>query len=85
MSVSDAHPVTGLTEEEAARRAANGESNRRGAEPGKTVGQIVASNLFTFFNGLNVLLALALALVGSFHNMLFMGVVISNTVIGTVQ
>ena len=53
--------------------------------PGKTVWQIIAGNLFTPFNGLNVALALCLALVGSWRNMLFMGVVISNTLIGTVQ
>ena len=32
-----------------------------------------------------MLLALALALVGAWRNMLFMGVVVSNTLIGTIQ
>ena len=76
--------LSGLTEAEAARRIAAGEGNRAAADDGRTPLQIVAKNLFTLFNLLNVLLALALALVGAWRNMLFMGVVISNTLIGTV-
>ncbi|NLB90463.1 MAG: HAD-IC family P-type ATPase, partial [Clostridiales bacterium] len=43
------------------------------------------SHVFTFFNLLNLLLALALLLVGSYKNMLFLGVVLSNTFIGIFQ
>ena len=74
-------PSTGLDDRQAARRKKNIVTET----PDKTVWQIIASNLFTPFNGLNVLLALSLALVGSWRNMLFMGVVISNTCIGTFQ
>ncbi|MBR3765196.1 MAG: HAD-IC family P-type ATPase [Clostridia bacterium] len=74
-------PSTGLTEEQAASRPKNIVTDAAG----KTVWQIIAGNLFTPFNGLNAALALCLALVGSWRNMLFMGVVISNTLIGTVQ
>jgi len=74
-------PAAGLTDQEAAGRKPNTVTE----QPGKSVWQIIAGNLFTPFNGLNVALALCLALVGSWHNMLFMGVVISNTLIGTVQ
>lgn len=75
----------GLTRQEAAKRLAEGRGNRQTAEPGKSVGQIVAQNLFTLFNLLNFALAICLALVGSWRNMLFLGVVFSNTLIGTVQ
>ena len=75
----------GLSEAEAAKRLAAGQGNRQSAEPGKSVAQIVASNLFTLFNLLNFALAFCLALVGSWRNMLFLGVVFSNTLIGTVQ
>lgn len=78
-------PPEGLTGAEAARRAAAGQSNRQTAEPGKSVPRIVADNLFTLFNLLNFALAGCLALVGSWRNMLFLGVVFSNTLIGTVQ
>lgn len=75
----------GLTEAEAAVACEEGRSNRVKGDPGKSVGQIILSNLLTPFNGLNAALAICLALVGSYRNMLFMGVVLSNTLIGTVQ
>ena len=78
-------PKEGLTQAEAEKRAAAGQSNRQTAEPGKSVPRIVADNLFTLFNLLNFALAFCLALVGSWKNMLFLGVVFSNTLIGTVQ
>ena len=78
-------PPEGLTGEEAAKRAAEGNGNRQGAQPGKSVARIVSDNLFTLFNLLNFALAACLALVGSWRNMLFLGVVFSNTLIGTIQ
>lgn len=78
-------PDTGLTEAEAQRRREQGLSNEVTADPGKSVGQILRENLLTLFNLLNVALAVCLALVGSWRNMLFLGVVVSNTLIGTVQ
>lgn len=80
-----ATPATGLTEEEAARRAEMGLDNRHKADAGKSVGQILAGNFFSLFNMLNFALAACLILVGSYRNMLFLGVVFSNTLIGTVQ
>ncbi|MBR6184925.1 MAG: HAD-IC family P-type ATPase [Clostridia bacterium] len=68
---------------EALRRA--GKGNEIQNNQGKTVGQILKGNLFTFFNLLNVLLALALLLVGSYRNMTFMFIIVINVLIGTVQ
>ncbi len=78
-------PMEGLTQAEAEKRSAAGQGNRQTADPGKSVPRIVADNLFTLFNLLNFALAFCLALVGSWKNMLFLGVVFSNTLIGTVQ
>ena len=78
-------PPEGLSPAEAAARAENGQANRQTTDRGKTVPQIVGENLFTLFNLLNFALAFCLALVGSWRNMLFLGVVFSNTLIGTVQ
>lgn len=78
-------PHGGLTQQEAARRRAAGQSNASKADEGKTLWQIICENLFTLFNLLNLCLAAALLAVGSYRNMLFMGVVISNTLIGTIQ
>ena len=78
-------PPSGLTEAEAQARHEAGLGNVMHGGRGKGVGQILRENLLTLFNGLNLALAVCLALVGSWRNMLFMGVVISNTLIGTVQ
>ncbi|MBQ8536211.1 MAG: HAD-IC family P-type ATPase, partial [Clostridia bacterium] len=78
-------PPEGLTHREAADRMARGLDNRPVKDPGKSVGRILADNLFTLFNLLNLVLAVSLALVGSWRNMLFMGVVLSNLFIGTFQ
>ena len=78
-------PPEGLTSAEVRRRAEAGQSNRQTEQSGKSVYKIIADNLFTFFNLLNFALAACLALVGSWRNMLFLGVVFSNTLIGTVQ
>lgn len=78
-------PRGGLTRQEAARRHAAGQGNGSKADEGKTLGQIICENLFTLFNLLNLALAAALLAVGSYRNLLFMGVVLSNTLIGTVQ
>lgn len=71
----------GLTEVEAAKRPRNKTSEK----PDKPLGQIVLSNLLTLFNLLNFGLAACLMLVGSWRNMLFLGVVFSNLAIGTIQ
>ncbi len=78
-------PPEGLTTAEAEKRAAEGQGNRQTEQPGKSVARIVSDNLFTLFNLLNFALAACLALVGSWRNMLFLGVVFSNTLIGTIQ
>ncbi|MBR6028263.1 MAG: HAD-IC family P-type ATPase [Clostridia bacterium] len=78
-------PRTGLTDEEARERVKAGMSNARPKDEEDSVLRILARNLFTLFNLLNVVLAVALALVGAWRNMLFLGVVVSNTLIGTVQ
>ena len=75
----------GLSALEADERMKSGRGNRSPRDQGKSVGRILFENIFTFFNLLNIFLALCLILVGSYRNMLFLGVVISNTVIGTVQ
>ena len=76
---------TGLTPEEVATRQRDGLSNKVKADSGKSVWQILMSNFFTLFNLLNFALAACLLLVGSYRNMLFLGVVFSNTLIGTIQ
>lgn len=51
----------------------------------KSIGQIIMGNFFTLFNFLNLCLGLAIFLVGEYKNLLFLGVVICNTFISTIQ
>ena len=53
--------------------------------PTKSIRRIMSDNFFTLFNFLNFGLALAIALVGAYKNMLFIGTVIFNIIISTVQ
>ena len=86
LAVLEAPAETGLTDDQAAERAGAGWANLPVEPPTRTVGQIVRSNLFTYFNAIFVLLASALIAVRSpITNVLFMGVVIVNAVIGIVQ
>ena len=75
----------GLTDEQVAARRDAGQSNKLPSTGGKTIGQIIAGNLFTFFNLLNILIFFLILLTGLYANTLFMGVIISNVLIGIIQ
>lgn len=75
----------GLTSAEVQERIARGQVNGNTDVKTKSIKKIILEHSITLFNILNILLALAVALVGSFKNMLFMGIVFSNTLIGVVQ
>ena len=51
----------------------------------KTRAQIIRSHTITYFNILNFILAGLIILSGQYKNMLFMGIVISNSLIGIIQ
>ena len=51
----------------------------------KSILEIMANNIFTLFNFLNLGLGLAIFLVGSYKNLIFLGVVICNTLISIIQ
>lgn len=74
-----------LSTEEARRLAAQGKANIPPKSASKSVWQIWLSNLFTFYNMLNIVLAVLVATTGSYRNMLFLGIVICNFFIGTIQ
>lgn len=75
----------GLTSAEAARLAAEGKANAMPKSRENGVLEILRRNVLTLFNLLNLGLAALLLWVGSHRDMLFMGVVISNVLIGVVQ
>lgn len=77
--------LMGLTDEEVAERVAAGKVNRNADVKTKSVSQILREHTFTFFNAVNLVLAILVLVTGQYRNMLFMGVVISNLLIGIVQ
>ena len=83
--VAEASADAGLTADEVRVRVGEGLTNKPVDPPSKTVGQIIFSNVFTYFNMLFCGLALCVALVQSWLDLAFMGVVVINTVIGIVQ
>ena len=83
--ILQADPAAGLSNAQAAERLAAGYGNTPPKSPGKTAAQIVAENVFTFFNGLFFLFAALLIAAGAWNNLLFLGVVLFNTTIGIVQ
>ncbi len=79
--MNNTDPKQGLTTEEARKR----EKNKIKDESSRSYKAIFLQNTFTFFNIVNFALAALVFMTGSYRNMLFLGVVLSNMVIGIVQ
>lgn len=75
----------GLTDEEVKQRQDEHLVNYDTTVPTKSIKKILYDNFFTLFNFLNLFLGIAVFLVGSYKNMLFLGIVIINTAISTIQ
>ena len=75
----------GLTDAEVRQRIEQGLVNHNSDIKSKSIKRIVLENLITPFNILNFVLAVMILIVGSYKNLLFMGVIICNIFIGTVQ
>ena len=84
--VLETDALTGLTQAQARERAAAGWANLPIDPPGKTVEQIVFTNVFTYFNMLFFLLAACvLVFGGTWQNAMFLGVIFANIAIGIIQ
>ena len=78
--------MTGLTSEEVKSRIAEGKQNRvPGRKTGRTVPEIILTNVFTFFNLLNIFFFVLILLVGAYKNGLFIFTIVFNTLIGIIQ
>ena len=75
----------GLTEKEAEELRNSGRGTRSSGRTDKSTAAIIVNNVFTLFNLLNLALGVCLFLVGSYRNMLFLLVAVSNTLISIVQ
>ena len=74
----------GLTSRQVEELTANGQKNALLASALKH-GKILYESFFTLFNLLNFLIAIALALVGAWSNMVFILIILLNLVIGIAQ
>ena len=75
----------GLSTSEVEKRIKDGKVNYDTTTPSKSIKQILIENTCTLFNFINLVLAVLVIIVGSYKNILFLGVVISNTLISTIQ
>jgi len=75
----------GLTSEQVNKQIKKGYVNYDTNIKTKSIGQIILYNSFTLFNILNLCLGVLIFFVGSYKNLLFLGVVICNTLISIVQ
>ncbi len=78
-------PARGLSGEEVSAREEQGLVNQMDSSGIRSTGDIIRSHTLTYFNFLNLFLGAIVFMTGSYKNMLFLGVVICNTVIGIVQ
>ena len=77
--------IKGLTSKQVEERKQKGLVNYKTDVKTKSIGQIITTNFFTLFNFLNLGLGLAIFMVGEYKNLLFLGVVVCNTFISTIQ
>ncbi len=75
----------GLTEAQVKQRKEKGLTNYDTTVPTKSIQKILQDNFISLFNILNLILGIAVFLVGSYKNMFFLGIVIINTAISTYQ
>ena len=83
--LSPVNPELGLTDEQVAERKERGLVNVTEKKGIRSTGQIIFSHTVTYFNFLNIFLGVLVFLTGQYKNMLFLGVIICNSVIGIVQ
>lgn len=77
--------LTGLSQKEVKARVQKGLVNEVTVSTEKTTWQIIQSNVFTYFNFIFFVLAVLLVIVQSWNNLLFLPIVIINSLIGIVQ
>lgn len=76
---------SGLSSAQVSQRIRDGFSNKPVDSPSKSIKEIIADNVFTYFNLIFAILAALLILVGSYRDLTFMPIIISNTLIGIIQ
>ena len=80
-----ADPDCGLTSEQVELRRSAGYDNAPADPPSKSVGEIVADNVFTYFNFIFLVLAGLIIYSKNYRDLSFMPIIVANTLIGIVQ
>ena len=75
----------GLSDEEVKQRIEDKLTNSTKTKTSKTYFSIFVKNIFTFFNMLWLLIAIALFVVGSYSDLIFLFVIVANTAIAIIQ
>lgn len=78
-------PAQGLSDAQVQERMDAGCVNTQEERITKSYEEIFRDNVFTLFNLINAILAGLIIFIGSFKNLLFLGVVLSNLIIGIFQ
>ncbi len=77
--------IKGLTDEEVKQRIEEGKVNKSDTNNLKSNFEIVRDNVCTLFNLFNLIIAIALACVHAYTNMVFIVIIIINVLIGIIQ
>ena len=77
--------LEGLSQEEVAKKIQEGKQNKVTIKTEKSIGQIIRDNVFTYFNLIFLVLAVLLVAVKSWNNLLFVPIVVVNSLVGIVQ
>ena len=75
----------GLSAQEVASRISQGKANTPVEPPSKSIGQIIFSNVFTYFNLIFAILAALLLTAGLHKDLVFLPLIICNSAIGIIQ
>ena len=77
--------IKGLTHEEVEEKIKQGKSNKVKIKTNESILKILRKNIFTYFNFIFLILTILLITAHSYRNLTFLGIIITNILIGIIQ
>ena len=77
--------IKGLTHEEVEEKIKQGKSNKVKIKTNESILKILRKNIFTYFNFIFLILTILLITSHSYRNLTFLGIIITNILIGIIQ
>ncbi len=77
--------IKGLTHEEVEEKIKQGKSNKVKIKTNESIFKILRKNIFTYFNFIFLILTILLITSHSYRNLTFLGIIITNILIGIIQ